>query len=612
MNNVSESLMVLREEELLQDIDLELIRFIKSYEPELSREVQLAICLVSYLFREGDVCLSLEEYAGKELFPESENDSIIAPTLEKWKQALTESTQVGKPGEFKPFILDDAGRFYMHKLWYYERALADNLLKRSDLVYNIDTDWLDSRMKRLFPDSTEKVDWQKIAAASALRHQLAVISGGPGTGKTSTVVRILALLLEYAQKEEQREFSIALTAPTGKAAAKLNESIVAAKATLDTSEKIRSSIPEETFTLHQLLGARRNSSSFKRNEENPIPYDVVVVDEASMVDQSLMSKLTSALLPDARLILLGDKDQLASVEAGSVLGDICALNANNLSDKFSQWLKKISINVPSTVINANSTSLTDNIVLLTKSYRFSADSGIAKLSNNINEGDSKTSLKLLKDPKYGDIELISLKDQTVLKKYLKPKVVKYVQAIQKSTSKQGALQNLGKFQILSAHRRGPGGVYRVNRLVEHMLQEEHLISKYAEWYQGRPVMITVNDYTLDLYNGDIGVCLMDKQNKPKVYFGDRNEIRSFPPARLPEHETAYALTVHKSQGSEYDDVLLILPNKFSKVMSRELLYTAVTRTRTTIAILGREAIAKQAIEHKIHRSSGLRDYFWRK
>ncbi|MDZ7659105.1 exodeoxyribonuclease V subunit alpha [Fodinibius sp.] len=468
---------------------------------------------------------------------------------------------------------------------------------------------LQDGLNRLFADSSETPDWQQVAAVTSVRNNLSIISGGPGTGKTSTVVRVLALVLEQ-YKDREKKLQVALAAPTGKAAARLQDSIVSAKEELNVTDEIREAIPEKAQTLHQLLGARRYSSQFKHNADNPVPYDLVVVDEASMVDQALMSKLVEALLEDARLILLGDKDQLASVEAGSVLGDICDMEGNQYSRDYADWLNALSFDISDKFVFNEDKPLTNNITLLTKSYRFSSDSGIARLSKEVNKGDAGRTISLLESADINDITFEDIGDSSQLESLLDEKIPTYFQNILDADTPREAVSKLNQFGILAAHRKGPWGILHLNKVVEKILQAHSLIPKYNQWYSGKPVIINTNDYTLGLFNGDTGVCLPDQNGELKVYFENEGEVRGIAPSRLPNHNTAYALTVHKSQGSEIDEVMLVLPRTVSKVVNRELLYTAITRARNKVIIAGKRSVLKKGIQRKISRSSGLRDYLW--
>ncbi|WP_445666084.1 exodeoxyribonuclease V subunit alpha [Fodinibius sp. AD559] len=611
MDNTIQKLDQLRQKEIIRPIDLELCRFLKERHSNISPKILIAACLVSHLYQQGHVCLPLDEYAGEPIFDDERVETTLkAPALDPWRLALAECSAVGKPGDYKPLILDDGDRLYMHKLWHYERTLAKELIERSRRQDdNIDESLLRDGLSRLFSDSSQKQDWQQVAAATSIRNNLSIISGGPGTGKTSTVVRVLALILEQYQ-DRDKKLHIALAAPTGKAAARLQDSIISAKEGLDVSKEIREAIPEKAQTLHQLLGARRYSSEFKYNADNPIPYDLVVVDEASMVDQALMSKLVEALLDDTRLLLLGDKDQLASVEAGSVLGDICDMDGNQFSENYTDWLNTLSLNISDEFVVDDPRSLTDNITLLTKSYRFSSDSGIARLSKEINDGNVDRTLSLLESTDIEDAIFESIVDSGELESVLEQKIPKYFQDILESENPREAVEKFNQFGILAAHRKGPWGIVHLNKLVEDILQDHSIIPKYAQWYPGKPVIINTNDYTLELFNGDTGVCFPDQNGDLKIFFKNEGEVRGIMPSRLPTHNTAYALTVHKSQGSEFYEVMLVLPRTISKVVNRELLYTAITRARTKITIMGEKPTLRKGIQKKIRRSSGLKDYLW--
>lgn len=613
--HVMDRLAALREQGVIADIDLELCRFLGNQDPDVSWEVLMAACLTSSLYRKGNICLQLDEYAGGLLFEEAEGgQSPVAPALEAWKDHLSESPLVGDPGAFTPLILDSGNRLYLHKLWHHEHTLAGALLERCRVSEKaVDLPLLNEGLERLFSfqsPSEEETDWQKVAAALAVRHTLTVISGGPGTGKTSTVVRILALLAEQGEARGQLP-AIALTAPTGKAAARLQDAIQSARESLPVTESIRGAIPEEAVTLHQLMGARRYTSRFTHNTENPLSHDVVVIDEVSMVDQAMMSRVMEALLEGTRLILLGDKDQLASVEAGSVLGDICRGAENRFSSDTSEWLQSLSLDLPGEATVYDPDALTDYVTLLTESYRFEADSGIARLAGHVNRGEAEEAIAILRSEQYPEITLVTSREASALEALLADRTGRYFDRLSSCSSVDEAFAILKDFRILAAHRRGPWGIRYLNRYIERILQEKGSIPKYRQWYTGKPVIVNVNDYSLGLYNGDTGICLPDDEQEPRVYFRHGNAIRAVASSRLPDHNKAYALTVHKSQGSEFNNILLVLPAAQSKVISRELIYTAVTRARQTVAILAPEEILRQGIRKKLQRTSGLSDRLWR-
>ena len=468
-------------------------------------------------------------------------------------------------------------------------------------------------LARLFPeDGQEETDWQKVAAFTSVMKRFCVISGGPGTGKTFTVAKILALLLEQPGAEKIR---IALAAPTGKAAARLQEAIKNSKEKLNCREEIKKLIPEEASTIHRLLGSVPDSPYFRHNAENPLSAEVVVVDEASMVDLALLSKLAQAVPSTARLILLGDKDQLASVEAGAVLGDICDTGkVHGYSQNFCDALKKSAgEDVACPAEGIDGAGIRDSIVQLLRSYRFGAVSGIGEVSRAVNEGDGVRAMELMKSGSYGDIQWKELPRTEALPAVLKDRIIEGFSAYLKETDPAKAFDLFNRFRILCALREGPHGVHYMNLLIEQILKDEGLIKREGRWYAGRPVMITRNDYNLRLFNGDVGITLPDPKlgNELRVFFpAPDGSMRTFPPLRLPDHETVYAMTVHKSQGSEFDQVLFLMPDRSVPVLTRELVYTAITRAKEKVEVWGKEEVFKGAISRRIERISGLREALW--
>lgn len=571
--------------------------------------LRLGAALTGLWLQQGHSCLQLAQVAGKPLPLEDIGPEGVCPPLADWLEALRQSPVVGEPGEWKPLILDAQGRLYLQRYRAYEEELVQQLRQRAQTTLApADIEATRQALNRLFPaDGGEPgLDWQKAAALVALYKPLCVISGGPGTGKTSTVCKILALLLEQNPGDTPK---IALTAPTGKAAARLQEALLAAKQSLPCSDEIKQAIPEQASTLHRLLGSQGNSVYFRHHADNPLPVDILVADEASMIDLALMAKLLAALPPQARLILLGDRDQLVSVEAGSVLGDICdSGRLHAYSADFAGALEKLlEQTVPQEKLAHG--ALQDCIVLLRKSYRFDGNSGIGQLAEKIKQGDAKAALAVFKHSRYHDVE--QHEDNRLYS--MKSRIIAGFKAYRESTCPEQALEKLKQFRVLCAHRKGLFGVNNANRLVEKLLDDAGLLKPQGGWYEGRPLMITENDYNLNLFNGDVGVVLPADSGKPglRVYFAATDgHIRSFMPARLPAHETVFAMTVHKSQGSEFDKVLLWLPEQCSPLLSRELLYTGITRARQHATILGSSEVFSQAVRQRSQRASGLREALW--
>lgn len=584
----------------LNEIDRHFANFVCRQAGSRDPHLEGAAALLSRGVGSGDVCLDLAC-----ALSEGDAPRYGIESLDTWVERLRGFSVVGSPGDFAPLILDQSNRLYLHRYWRYEDQLAAALRQRgAPAPFN--EHLLKEGLDRLFPaNPSGEIDWQRVACLAALTRRFCVISGGPGTGKTSTVVKVLALLLEQHQGER---FRIALAAPTGKAAARLKESIVAG---VECSAEVAPLIPEEVSTIHRLLGYIKGSCSFRHHRENPLPYDLVIVDEASMVSLPLMAKLVDAVREDTRLILLGDRDQLASVEAGAVLGDICDTGASHgFSPDFVDLAARLSGDrLPE---QATTGSLGDAVVLLRKSYRFSASSGIGVVAALVNEGDAAGALSVIRERRYPDLLLGESPPAAKLGGELAERILAGYRAYLQEETPEGAFARFGEFRILCALRNGPYGVEAVNRLVQERLEKEGLIAPQGRWYAGQPILITRNDYNLSLFNGDIGMILPDPEAKGELraFFPTGSGLRRVLPLRLPEHESAFAMTVHKSQGSEFDRVLIVLPDRDTPVLTRELLYTGITRAKRSVEILSTEEIFLSTVGRRIQRRSGLKEKLW--
>jgi len=590
----------------LNDIDRQFATFICRQEGNSDPHLEVAAALLSRGVVAGDVCLDLACAVDEGL-----TAGCGIESLDSWRQRLAGFSVVGTPGEFKPLILDRTDRLYLHRYWRYEHELAEAIMKRGTAA-RFDKERLQDGLARLFPGNAEgETDWQRVAALAAVTRRFCVISGGPGTGKTSTVVKVLALLLEQAEVEGKGgSLRIALAAPTGKAAARLKESIVGG---MQWASGMSELIPEDVFTLHRLLGYLKGSSSFRHNRENPLPYDIVIVDEASMVSLPLMAKLVDALRHDTRLILLGDRDQLASVEAGAVLGDICDTGGiHGFSPAFAALAAELSgDDVP---VQESVGPLGDAVVLLKKSYRFSAAGGIGRVGALVNAGDGPAALAACLDEASADITMAPPPHSATLGEALSGKVTAGFGAYLREKTPEQAFAAFSRFRILCAMRSGPYGVEAVNQLVQQRLAHAGLIHPQGRWYAGEPVMITRNDYNLGLFNGDVGLILPDPESEGELrafFPSGAGAMRKVLPLRLPDYESAFAMTVHKSQGSEFDRVLLILPDRDAPLLTRELLYTAITRAKQSVEILAGEELFLAAVARRILRKSGLRERLWK-
>ena len=594
---------------LFSPLDVHFAGFMEKLSRRSSRELVLAAALVSRAAREGHVCLDLAVQQPLDL-PEI-GERFLLPERGPWEKELRKSSVVGGPGEYRPLILDPKARLYLYRYWEYQDELAKGIKKRIGREGPVsEVEFLRQGLSRIFPEAKKgETDWQKIAAFAAARRMFCVITGGPGTGKTTTVAKILALLMEQGNGQTPRT---ALVSPTGKGAARLQDAMKKAKENLACHEDVKALIPERALTIHRLLGPAGNSPYFHSNAQHPLRVDALVVDEASMVDLALMSKLVQALPSEARLILLGDRDQLSSVEAGAVLGDICDTGR---SHPFSEALcgeiqEATGYRLPGV---KTAPGMSDAIVQLTRSYRFSDESGIAALSRSVNRGDGAGALKTLLDEAHGDVRWKSLPSPRSLPAALKDRVVEACHTLFEAGDPKEIFEGLDRFKILCAVREGPFGVKAINVVVEHILKEQQSIEGGKKWYRGRPVLITRNDYNLGLYNGDVGIVLPDPDSGGdlRAFFPlPDGSFRRLHPLRLPEHETVYAMTVHKSQGSEFNRVLLVLPDRDPPVLTRELVYTAVTRAREQVEIWGHEPVFLSAVSRRIERTSGLRDALW--
>jgi exodeoxyribonuclease V alpha subunit len=591
---------------LLRNLDLYFARQMFRLDAGSNELLMLPAALASRAIDDGDVCLDLAAVAGTQLkdLKLSTEYRLDIPSLVELRETLRSSRVVGSPGETTPLILDEQDHLYLGRYWWFEKQVADALLARAVSLQpgEGDDELLGQGLQRMFSSSHGETDWQRVAAAVAVLRRFSVISGGPGTGKTHTVAAILALLLEQSRG---RHLRIAMAAPTGKAAARLSESIRNAKPNIACSDEIRSQIPEQASTIHRLLGMRPGQEQPRFNEEHPLHVDLLVVDEASMIDLPMMARLLAALPEHAGLILLGDKDQLASVEAGSIFADICGKDSKaHYTPEFHAQLQRISRERIDNRQPRN--ALAESIALLHKSYRFSGEDGIGLLAAAVNRGDSQSVLQLF-DQGLEDIFFYAPREENIAFE-LKSRVLQSYAECFNAGGPREALQCFNQFRILCAVRKGPAGVERVNRTIEQLLRNQGLIRDDAQHYRGRLVMVTRNDYSVGLFNGDVGILWPDPDadNRLAAWFVlPDDSMKRVLPGRLPPHETAYAMTVHKSQGSEFDQVLVMLPFEQVGVVSRELLYTGITRAKHRVELWGSEAILCHAVEHRVTRVSGL-------
>lgn len=645
----------------LRPLDEALVRFFAERVPSTDPLVLLATALTSHQLGHGHVCLDLaqallEPDFALSLPPEGEASeqneilpSVVLATLDlaTWQRSLQSALLVAEGNgadTTRPMVLK-GNRLYLRRYWNYERAVDASLRGRLSEAADVPGD-LTQRLNALFPPQAEyPVDWQKLACALATRAALSIITGGPGTGKTTTVVRLLALL-QGPRVETNRPLRIRLAAPTGKAAARLTESIGVQVQGLNVAEEVKARIPTEVTTVHRLLGSRPGTRHFRHHRGNPLPLDVLVVDEASMIDLEMMANLLDALPASARLVLLGDKDQLASVEAGAVLGDLCRdAEQGFYTPQTRAWLETVAgqslANEPLLEGSADEHPLAQQLVMLRYSRRFGEGSGIGELARAVNQQRPEDARRLLADRRFGDIATCRLQGEQdhALERLLLNGAAKagtgavgyrhYLTVLRDHRPDAAAplthpawlewasrvLQAFDSFRLLCAVRKGPWGVEAVNQRATRALYANALIESDHHWYEGRPVLMTRNDYGLGLMNGDIGIALRlpeaegVSQLTLRVAF-PRNDgqggVRFVLPSRLTDVETVYAMTVHKSQGSEFEHTALVLPDVLNPVLTKELIYTGITRARRWFSLVEpRPGVFEEAVRRRVRRLSGL-------
>ena len=570
-------------------------------------EIHAYAWLLSRRQAEGHVCIGMDE-------PEALQAEIPYPVCPP-QDLMAITRLVGVPGEVKPFIIDN-GRLYLNRQHRYETRIVERIRQmaaagasraaerrvmleaQSGLIRSLGADYALEGLSE-----AERIDWQLVAALNALTDDFSIITGGPGTGKTTTLAKLLRML--YACQPDAR---VALAAPTGKAAMRMLESLKRSAAGYpdDVRQRIEALKPS---TLHRLLGWQKGTVEFKYNAERPLEFDFVVIDEASMVDLPMFAKLLDACGERTRLVLLGDKDQLASVEAGSLLGDLCLASdcgeLNGFEPSVADWFNGF-ISDPARQITAahhrpKTGPLSGRIVELRLSHRFRAQGDIGRISRAIIAGDT-AAVKAMADA--ADSPDVTF-DPDMTDDRLEAFCLGYADYIREADPK-AAMQKLNQLRVLVAVREGPRGLHAVNRRIEQMLQARGLLTKGVEFYEHRPVIVTRNNYELDLFNGDVGIT-RKVGDRFRVWFeGQDGQMRDVPAASLSHCETVFAMTIHKSQGSEFDRVLVLLPEGTdTPILTRELLYTGVTRAKRQVLLQAGIDTLLHTTEQRVRRISGV-------
>ena len=574
---------------VLDPLDVEAASTVARLCGETSDQVILGAAMAVRGTRFGHVCVRLDalrEAVVVEGRSQEEVEDLPWPEPDDWAEELVSSELVGDGIGEEPLVLVD-GRLYLQRYHRYEQQVARLIRERcAQPVRPLDpaADQLLGELLETAPADPQHRQLQ--AAKLALTRKVAVIAGGPGTGKTHTVSAILAALVAAAG---DRPPVVGLCAPTGKAAARLGEAISGMAMTIGASPLVERLAAIEASTIHRLLGWTYGRAVFRHHAANPLPHDVVVVDEMSMVSLPLAAKLLSAVRPDASLVLVGDPFQLESIEAGTVLADIVGPGDE-----------------------AGEAPMSRHVVVLDRGHRFEEHGVIAEFSDAVRRSDPDAAMELLAS---GDDRLRWVRDRSVPEfAELWDTVIEHRADLVRIAGRRGqereALDSLAGLAVLCARKQGPDSVSRWRRDIEAELDLRFTGLRYkGEWYPGRPVMITSNDYNLKLYNGDIGVAA-ETDDGLQAVFERSNEIRRFPRTHLGEHTTVHAMTIHKSQGSQFEEVVVVLPDDASRLLTRELLYTAVTRARHRVWLLGTEHVVRRAVTRSVERASGLSPLLW--
>ncbi len=593
----------------LRTLDHALAQSLRRLRPDTPDAVLLGAALASLAVSEGHAGLDPTQ-------PQRLIDAEIAwPAPKGWLAQLRASPWVDVPpaddvvaGD-APLVLEN-GLLYLRRYREYERRLAEGLQRiATHPLAEADPGTLATLFGQLFPQAREGIDHQARAAAVALRHPLVLVTGGPGTGKTTTIARLLVLLAAQAVQADQALPRVALAAPTGRAAERMAESLrlaVQRLRLLGIAPALCDAMPSTGTTLHRLLGVIPDSPRFRHHADNPLPYDVVVVDEASMIDLPLMTKLVEAVADGSRLVLLGDPDQLPSVEAGDVLSAILRASGDGLGTQADDAQALRALLAPEALQPlAPPRRFAGRRVQLQRGYRQTDALDLAPLAHAVREGNSATALALLRVGTLAGVHFHE--DQSDPLQHHREHLLGHWRGLGEAVDPGQALANAGRIRLLTAVREGPQGARGLNARIEALLAGVPRPGMAPGYFHGRLLLITENSYRHRLFNGDIGICLIDRQGSVTAWFPGEtpDQPRGFHPGALPAHESAFAMTVHKAQGSEFDEVWLQLPRRDNRVLSRELIYTGMTRARQALHVLGSAEVLEAALARHASRLSGL-------
>ncbi|MFF2047089.1 exodeoxyribonuclease V subunit alpha [Stenotrophomonas bentonitica] len=594
---------------VLRTLDHALAQSLRRLRPDTPDAVLVGAALASLAVSEGHA--GLDPTQPQRLI----EVDVDWPAPEAWLAQLRASPWVEVPGAEDvvagdaPLVLEN-GLLYLRRYREYERRLAEGLQRiATHPLPDADPGTLATLFGQLFPQAHDGVDHQARAAAVALRHPLVLVTGGPGTGKTTTIARLLVLLAAQAVQADQALPRVALAAPTGRAAERMAESLRLAVQRLrlvGIAPALCDAMPSTGTTLHRLLGVIPDSPRFRHHADNPLPYDVVVVDEASMIDLPLMTKLVEALADGTRLVLLGDPDQLPSVEAGDVLSAILRASGDGLGTQADDaQALRVLLAADALQPLAPPRRFAGRRVQLQRGYRQTDALDLAPLAHAVRDGNSATALALLRTGTLAGVHFHE--DQSDPLQHHREQLLGHWRGLGEAADPGVALANAGRIRLLTAVREGPQGARGLNARVEALLAGVPRPGMAPGYFHGRLLLITENSYRHRLFNGDIGICLIDRHGSVTAWFPGEtpDQPRGFHPGALPAHESAFAMTVHKAQGSEFDEVWLQLPRRDNRVLSRELIYTGMTRARQALHVLGSAEVLEAALARHASRLSGL-------
>ncbi|WP_340102599.1 exodeoxyribonuclease V subunit alpha [Rhodohalobacter sp. 8-1] len=581
--------------------DQELIRFIEEDHGTITAEEKLAVILNVQFRTAGHVCLPVDRSL-REMGELLDLDSSVIKQLPDRTLDLSGSSITGNPGQETPLVLEGK-RLYQHRYFKMEQELK-RWIEETSTSDGVEMPAIKHELlNELFDDDGPGLNWQKVAVMLSVIKPFIIISGGPGTGKTTTVARLLVL----HQRSSQRRLKIALAAPTGKAAGRMGEALKAEMKRLNLTDEELRNYPAEAQTIHRLLRGVEERGLLPPVREKKLPYDMIIIDEASMIDLSLMYRLIKHLSPETRLVLLGDKNQLASVEAGSVFADLCGKKENAFRPETIDLLEQANLQLPKEQFTKEMSAAHDSIVYLTKSYRFDAGSGIGTLADSVKSGIESVNMVDTILQKFDDIEHVTFS-------YSKDDFNQMMQSITHRVSRASQMSDVEellefwKQEIwLTVIRRGLSGSDRLNKLAEQTLATKRTVRMKQGWYNGRPIIVTRNDYDVGVFNGDFGVCVRSKEDENRyfVYVQSGTGIKKVRPERLQNYRPAFFLTVHKSQGSEFNRINLLMPKEDVPVLSKELLYTAITRAKHMFVLYGNKTLFVKGAHKSTERFSGL-------